>query len=378
MAIKSYWPQKQGRAKASNRDFGRRRFGNPLFRPPTSRGASWHRRQNHQRDWQIPWPLIMLAVLVVGIGYGFWYLLWSEAFRIKDVRVEGASPEVEIAIRNCVNDRLAHRDLFVFPQSNLLIFAISATKQEIQSKVYLQSLSVSKKLPSTVTVTVVEKEPKVVVAAANKLAVADAEGVMVRELTEGERIKLGELPPALKDSAAHGSDTLAINSRDLVEAPADGPKPANSFTTHDDTEVASAPVSAGLPWPLVVLDEQRHEGLPSKEYAVGVKTLPPEAVKTVLEAGQLFEGLVKAKVKWYTSRPVAETIEIMTSEGWSAYVSTAKPIQDQLRYLREVLAKAVGPRRSELLYVDVRYNEKIFVKFQDKIEPNKAPAKQGE
>lgn len=378
MAIKSYWPQKQGRAKTANRDFGRRRFGNPLFRPPASRGASWHRRQYHQRDWQIPWRLIMLVIALGAVGYGLWYVLWSEAFRVKDVTVEGASPEVEIAIRDCVSERLAKRDLFVFPQSNLLIFTVSSAKRDIQAKVYLESLSVSKRLPGTVTVSVVEKEPKVVAAVAGKLAVADIEGVLVRELTEGERIKLGELPPVIKDSVGRGADTIAVSSRDLMgTTPSDSVQPEDNFTTHTN-ETASAPVRSGLSWPLVILEDQRREGLPSKKYGVGDKTLPPEAVKTVLEADQSFEGLIKAQARWYTSRPVAETIEIMTSEGWAAYVSTAKPIQDQLRYLREVLAKAVGSRRSELMYIDVRYNEKVFVKFIAKNPPGAPADKQGE
>jgi cell division septal protein FtsQ len=375
MTVKSYWPQKQAHARSANRDFGRRRFGNPLFRPPASKGASWQQRQRHRRSWSfITWRGVVSLAIVAAVAYGLWYLLWSETFRVKAsaVRVEGASPEVELVIRGLIDQRLQHRDLFIFPQNNLLLLSGAGLKGDIATKVRLARLDVKKKLPTGLLVEVTENEPKVVTAAGGKLFVADASGMIIRELTEGERIKLGELPPALQSLADRGADIMVVSTKDLM---ADEVATTAGSAAGQEKPAAVAVSVPHLPWPLVIREDDQRQGLPQKTYAVGEAVLPPEAVKTVLDIEAELLPTCGTKAKWYTSRPSGETVEAMTTEGWSAQLSTAMPVKGQLNYLRVMLNKVVGSRRPDLLFIDVRYGEKIFTKFKNKAVPAAPKAK---
>lgn len=368
MPIKSYWPQKQAHARSANRDFGRRRFGNPLFRPVTNKGAAWHQRQHHQRRWNfITWRGIMALLFVAAVAYGLWYLLWSDTFRVRAaaVRVDGASPEVEVIIRGLIEQRLSQRTLMIFPQNNLLLLSGSGLKGDITDKIKLAKIDVSKKLPTGLVVTVTENEPKVVAAAGGKLFVADRGGVIIRELSEGESIKLGELPPELQSLSGTSEDTMVVTTKDLVtdEATTAGMTSSGKTTLPSKTATAD---SSRLSWPLVIREEERLQGLPAKGYGVGDNVLPPEAVQTVLDAEAGLAEACGTRAKWYTARPSGETVEASMAEGWSALLSTATPVSVQLSYLKYMLNKAIGGRRPDLIFIDVRYGEKIFAKFRDK------------
>jgi hypothetical protein len=52
-------------------------------------------------------------------------------------------------------------------------------------------------------------------------------------------------------------------------------------------------------------------------------------------------------------------------EGWDAYFTTAIPFDVQGSRLGLILKEKVKDQRSNLQYVDLRYNEKVFFRMRD-------------
>ena len=364
MAEKKYWQYGTARPKAAWRDFGKKRHGNPLFHPPT-RPAAYRRRRISHSDWHFPWQGLFLVALLAAVGWVAWYFLWSDAFRLKNIQVSGATPEIEAAVDTALRARLAQRAFLVLPEANAMIFSVDGATDDIAKAVYLDKIVIRKKFPDTLTVSVVEKQPAAVLAAQNRLFVLDGEGYVVRELTEGEAIRLGQLPADMSAISTQDLGSEVVDVRDLATAPADEPAASGGMA-------AEVPASAKLTWPIVVVDNRDNGKVDrSPEPRPGIQAVPPEAMSLILAADPRLPQITGTAVRWFTVRPLAETVEAAFADGWSAYFSTARPFSAQAERLAIILKEKVKDRQAKLSYIDLRFEEKIFLRYREEL-PAKA------
>lgn len=275
-----------------------------------------------------------------------WYLFWSPSFTVTEIRISGASADTETALREVVNARLAERRYLVYPQRSIFMLDKTALIAAINEKFLFDGMEIRKKLPHSLVIDVIEKPIAAVTMSDNRFLALDAAGTVIRELTSQESFALADLPDSL-DSAL--TDELGAESVDLMEiAPA--------------TEVDPAEIKR---------NRNPHPVLFEKVAAEGTHRMPGDtavsaaALATALEAYARLPDLSGSGVSWFVVDAAAESVEVVLREGWSVHLSTAIPFEVRGERLGLVLREKVGPRKQELEYVDLRYDERIFFRFKD-------------
>ncbi|OIO52770.1 hypothetical protein COY93_02675 [Candidatus Uhrbacteria bacterium CG_4_10_14_0_8_um_filter_58_22] len=317
------------------RDYSRRSYGNPLFV-----------KQNGKRRTYDPKLLKIAALLAVGIvllSTGFWYLFWSQSFRISDITIEGVSADTSTAVRQIAENRLQKRRFFVLPQASIFVFDTKETESDITEKFYLNSLEIRKKLPNTVIIKAEEKASVGAFLAKGQFLAIDEDGYVIRELTKRERIALVDLPDGLEGVAAGelGAESVGVGDID-----------PNTAVDPDADLKNSNPIPLILDWDKV-----------GGAYLPGEAAVSNEILTLVLQAYSQLPDAAAAEVRWFTLDPAADTVDVMLKGGWHVYLTTLIPFEVQAARLSLVLREKIGDRRGELEYVDLRYDERIFFRF---------------
>jgi cell division septal protein FtsQ len=344
MTVKKYWKSEVKKPRGGIRDCGPRSYGNPLFGNKTRGGWPRRRRLKGSIKDIIPWRLIAAGFFVLLIGYGLWYVVWSEAFRVSVVRISGADSESETWIRQSLDDYMKRRSFLVVPNDNALLMSVRDASESVLGKVYLESLTVRKKLPDEIIIEVVERPISAVLAANRNFFALGADGKVVRQLTEGEKIRLEDLPPEFGaiDAGSLGAEIILM--------------PATAVGTED---VHAESGKHG--WPFVMVDEG---GQPkTADPQVGVEMVSPAAMGIIMTAQAKMREISGDEPKWYTVRQTAETVDVKMTRGWSVYLSTSLPFSVQGEHLSLILKEKVKDRMNELQYIDLRYKERVFLQF---------------
>lgn len=342
MAVRDYHRRKKGGV----RDFSRRRYGNPLF--PTRTSPRARKRGGPKLDVGAikKWTLFGLgAAVICGIC---WYLFWSPAFQVTDVTVTGASPETEATLRGLVTDRTGQRAVLFFPQRSVFLFDEKALTGDIGDRFFFETLDVRKKLPHSVMITVTEKPVTSVFVADNRFLALDAGGAVIRELTPKESFALADLPDELGSAVAGELGAESVDLTEIAPATDAPPDPAELKRNRN-------------PHPLILIKGRTDASAP----APGDPAVSSAALDTVLQAYARLPDLTGSGVKWFVLDPAAESVEAVLREGWSVHLSTAIPFETQGERLALILKEKVGERKSQLDYVDLRYDERIFFRFLD-------------
>jgi len=317
------------------RDYSRRNYGNPLF------GGQKNKRQT--RDPRLVKLVILIAVGVTLLLVGFWYLFWSQSFRVSNVTIEGVSADTSTVIRELMEGRLQKRRLIALPQASIFIFDAKAAESDIVQKFYLNSLEIRKKLPGTILVKAEEKTPVGAFLARGQFLAIDENGYVIRELTKRERVALVDLPEGFEGVAAGelGAESVGVGDID-----------PNAVVDPDANRKNSNPTP-------LILDWDRVEGT----YLPGNVAIANEMLKLVLQSYSQLPDVSGAGVRWFVLDPAADTVDVMLKGGWHAYLTTLIPFETQATRLSLVLKEKIGERRGELEYIDLRYDERIFFRF---------------
>ncbi len=343
------WRNNQRPARRFVRDFHRPRYGNPLFRP----GGRQRSRFAAGKFLQEARPMFVFGGIALAAVTIAWYVLWSPAFRVAKVEVTGATPATEEAVRAGVDEHMRRRTLLVFPQSNVLLFDAGGAQKDIEKKVYLDGISVRKKLPGTVVVEVKEKTARAVLDSRDRFYALDESGFVVRELSGKEVGMLRDLPPGVGAVSVPG---LGAETMEMPVAPigkdgaaakkADGPPKENAN-----------------PMPLILLEDESGE----KQDAAtpGTQALPRASLDLVFQAYARMPDIAGAGIRWFTVQKEAETVDATMAGDWHVYLSSAVPFDVQGERLSLVLKEKIGQQKARLEYVDLRYNERIFYRLKD-------------
>ncbi len=307
------------------RDYHRRYYGNPMF-PSLSRKNS--RRSDSTGTPARGIATILLALTVI---VALWYAIWSPAFRVSAITVNGASPETETTVRAALAEYMGDAALWIFPRANIFFFNDAAAKIIVGSKVVLDGIDVQTKLPNTVVVDVREKITRAALDANGRLYAIDASGMVIRELGDKEAVMLGDLPPGLSAVPVEGSGVPSAQKNGL---------PLILLSSNDSTAIA-----------------------------VGSQPFSAATMAVIFQAFSRLSDVAGADVRWFTPDEPAGSVDATMQGGWEVYLSTSIPFDMQADRLALVLKDKIGKQKSSLEYVDLRYNERVFFRLKTAAPP---------
>lgn len=320
------------------RDFNRRRYGNPLFKKNVYHGRP--RDFGPIKRWAI---VIIFSVVSCVL---LWYLFWSDAFQVNDIKIEGASTETEVTLQEMLQKKLAKKRWLIFPQSSIFLYDSGDVALEINEFFYFDQFEIHKKIPHTVFVTVQEKTSAVTLYATNEFFALDESGFVIRNLTKRERIALNDLPDGLEiaETGELGAESVKVADIDgAISEPNSEEKKRNSNSL-----------------PLVIAQNNV-----VTRYKPGEEALSAEVIRTILEASERLPDVTNSGISWFSFESTADTIEVALKENWRIFLTTMIPFETQLDRLSLVLKEKIGGRRSDLEYIDLRYDERIFFRFRE-------------
>jgi cell division septal protein FtsQ len=338
--MKKVWSGTANRGRRSSRDYNRKRYENPMFPRHQARG-----KQRPVPAWRkLPFGWILGAAVALG---AFAYVVWSPAFAVTDVRIDGASPAVDKRLHEIVDARLGKRGLGIIPQSNIIFLSAGALTHEIGDGFAFNSLDIRKRLPHTVVITVSEKLARAALAEDGHFFAIDDNGMVIRELTGQELSGLHDLPDGVGSAQVQGLGAQAV---EVVPTGKQAPQAALQRNKND--------------LPIIIRsDEGRSEAKTGENAVTG------QAVALVLQAYSRLPDIAGAGIRWFTVPDKSETVDALVEGDWHILMASSLPFDVQGERLSLVLKDKVGDKRSQLDYVDLRYNERIFFKFKNAPAP---------
>lgn len=352
--MRNAW-RRVSRPRRTIRDFHRTRYGNPLFAKPgqTRRG----RRMAGPRPW-----MLMAAAGAALLGAA-WYLLWGPTFRITKIEVNGVSGSTEEAIRAALAERLSGRMMLILPKDNILVFDRGRASSDIAGKVYLDGITLRKKLPGTIEIEAKEKTMRAALDQADRLFAIDEAGFALRELSNKEIALLGDLPPGMDTVPVRGlgAETVNLAARAGAQTP---PAPAKTdMPAKTPAPTRIPPPQKGSPLPLIV--GPKGGAAKSGVVAPGTAMFTAMTMRTILQANSRLSDVAGVPIRWFQVQESSETVEADMAGGWRILMSTAIPFDVQAERLGIVLNEKIGAKKTSLEYVDLRYNERIFFRMKE-------------
>jgi len=299
------------KARRVRRDYSRKSFSNPLFSSGRGRGGTRWRR------------VLTIAAAALALGGWTWFVAFSPAFRITDIRISGEQNLAEWDIRDTVNETLSRRRWFLLPQTSLLVVPESAVVSALNERYVLESLEVTKVPPHTLVIALKERVSAVLM-----------------QMPDGSQALIG----------LDGTVTRLFAPAEALDVvPKLGPSKGET------AESAKPPAYA-------VLYDDRPETLKLRDAAVR-----PETVKAAIDMPKAFAavfGNAPTLNQIHLDGTQAQTLRVVTSEGWAIYLNATDDLKGQLEDAQTILKTKIGGDRHNLEYIDVRFGEKVFFKLR--------------
>jgi hypothetical protein len=101
----------------------------------------------------------------------------------------------------------------------------------------------------------------------------------------------------------------------------------------------------------------------SADFAVGKPMIQLDWLQAIVNLHKYFATQVGIRDQLFKLDTINGDIEVVTVEGWSAIFDPQNDINNQLKTLTSALAGKFNPDdRKKLLYIDVRFGDKVFYK----------------
>ncbi|MFA6603536.1 MAG: hypothetical protein WCT10_01685 [Patescibacteria group bacterium] len=332
---------------------------------PISIAGSWQRRRSSS-GWSAPrragqnnhrpfWPSRLFlttattgAVLIIA----FWAAFWAPWFRITDVRIENASPSTVDSVKELIYGQFRRMSWLILPQDNILIFDVDSAARMISDNFIFDDLKIEKKLPNQLTISVREKTVRAVYWDNERFWALDGTGFVIRETNDREIKTITRLPPEISamETPADAATTAAAETAAAPLSPPSTKPPAIQTKTPSDR------LDGGYPLIIGAADK--------KTAAPGDVVVPPALLSLILQAHARLPDLAEQSV-WFRLMNGKDSVEAVMESGWRVYLTSNTPFDVQASRLAVVLRDKIGDRRSELDYIDLRYDERIFIRFKD-------------
>jgi len=245
-----------------------------------------------------------LKVFIIGASFLtiIGVLIFHPYFNINSITIEGLQRIPTKEIENIINQKLDAKRWFYFNNRNGFTADIGGIKTAINEKYALESLKVTKKIPKSIQIILKEKLPKLIIRSANTNYLIDEEGKIIQEISS---IDLQPL--------------LALNVPTIEKTDT-----SSTFKIKDSVITPAA-----------------------EEFIIYMFQNVPKRAEIGLNYAILgdFEG---------------RSINLVTTEGWKVVVDRQSDWDKQIQVLAIILRDRIKNNRSNLHYIDVRYENRSF------------------
>lgn len=256
--------------------------------------------------------ILILFVLIIFVGVTLYLLFFSPFLLVSKINIGGTEKLDTGAVRDVINLAISGRHLNVVPANNIILIDQGKLKESIKDKFKrIEDIEIKKVFPETLNISITERRSMLILCSAGACFIIDNDGV--------------------------------------AYAPAD-------FASNELQENE-----------LLVLNDDGNKEIRLKE--------------SVLEAGYMQYLLdIKDKLKsdlnldidknYHTPQLVSGDIRVVTTEGWTIYFDSSLLVQKEIDMLKLVLSDKIDKdKRSNLEYVDLRTDNKVYYKFKNSDQP---------
>ncbi len=234
-------------------------------------------------------------------------LFFSSFLEITSIEVNGNDYIEESLILGKINPEISGKYLDIVKKNNLLLVRTRKIKKDIENEFkIIREIEIKREFPEKLVVSIIERKPKMVFCSADKCFILDENG--------------------------EAYDNYSSNEENNE----------NNFIT---------------------LREEN-----SKEINLGEIILEQKYMNYVLEIRQeLFDQLaIEADNNFRAVSLISKDIRVRVKEGWEIYFNENINLEKEIEMLKVVLDNKIEKsQRTDLEYVDLRIDNKIYYKFRD-------------
>jgi cell division septal protein FtsQ len=162
-------------------NYSGKKYSNPFFRKKRKRVIlPVLPRKFFRFQWNWRLKLITSAVLIIFAG-SIWFFYFSSYFNIITIEVAGNKKIAADDIKNLAWRQAKENRLLILKQENLNAFNKNKLRETLNEHYYLENLSINKKLPGTIIITIKEKEYSAVWYESDKYYYIDSNGNIFSE-----------------------------------------------------------------------------------------------------------------------------------------------------------------------------------------------------
>jgi cell division septal protein FtsQ len=288
------------------KDYHRKKYQNPFFKRPGATGRS--RRFRNRRESFGSWHgKLIVILLMILLGGAIYFIFYSPYFSIRQIEISGLQKIDSNELRGIVDNQTASRRFLIFPQNNIFVFDEKSAEKEINERYALNYLKIEKRLPGSVSISVEEKIPALIWKTAEKFYLVDGDGVIIREIQEGE---------------VSGYQTNQPG--------------ANMALVFDESNEITAVKEQ-------IISRKKAEAVVNLQNTLARTTGLQIVNFTMTNRGDLL-------------------IKCLTNEGWQIYFSPTDDLDEQIQKLSVFLKEKNQEDRRGLLYVDLRFEDRVYYK----------------
>lgn len=251
--------------------------------------------------------ILNFLLLLVFLGVTAYVLFFSAFLKVSNVAVTGAQAIDPALIREATTALLSGKYLNLIEKNNIIFADPEKTANMLRDKFKrIETVQVEKKFPETLVIRITERKSMLILCSQGQCYIVDGNGV------------------------AYARADFA--SADLQENE------------------------------LLVLNDDG-----GREIKLSEKVLEPEYIRYLSDIKDGLKNDLGLEIdkNYHTPQLVSGDIRVVTSEGWGIYFSDDVPISKELEMLKIVLEEKIEKnKRSELEYVDLRIDNKIFYKLR--------------
>lgn len=288
----------------------------PFITLPSYRSTIGYYERRKNR-WLLPVITSGILIMLLGLGY---LLFLSPLFTLTIVNVEGTTRIPPDLVRGVVQEHTNQtKRWWYLPGNNLFLIDEYNIRQHLEAWVDTKSVRLKKQFPHTLIITIQERVPVLVWQINDERFMLDEEGIILKTLT-----------------AADSFDRL-------------------------------------IAW-------TQATGVTARTGKLGDALIPAPYAQALTQALAMAAQTVGAPIMVVNFQYGDEqNVVFKTSEGWDIYFLLAD-WQNALARLKLLLTQADAPNRTQLEYIDVRYENRIFTKQKEKTinqENNKSRKQEG-
>lgn len=288
---------------------------------------SWHSvkenplwTEGEKIDWK---KQIEIGILTIAILASIIVCLYAPYFRINSVQVAGLQRISQEKFIESINSVMNYRRFLILPGSDYFVADLSEMKAILAEKFPLESITITKKFPNTLMVSVEEKISTIIYDNGIEYSYLDIDGNIVEILR-----KVGDDEWQEKSAATSSTPAIRVHipkSKQIKKEIGDYP------IVYDERAIASG---------------------------INTNVLDKETVAGIIQWFNLLNKQIQIPPSYFIiSDGLGEGV-IKTGEGWYIKTNFKRDVDSQFNELQYILKQKIN--RKSVNYIDLRYPGKVY------------------